>query len=68
MERRFIILPALLLITDVVKSNVEFRAMSTLLNSWPLIIYTIHSSPTWSFSAESTVQRPSLLSLFYQRH
>jgi hypothetical protein len=30
MERRFIMLPALLLITDVVKSKVGFRAMSTL--------------------------------------
>jgi hypothetical protein len=30
MERRFIILPALLLMTDVVKSNAGFRATSTL--------------------------------------
>ena len=30
MERRFIILPALLLITDVVKSNAGFRATSRL--------------------------------------
>jgi hypothetical protein len=32
MERRFIILPALLLITDVVKSNTGFRATSTTQN------------------------------------
>ncbi len=30
MEGRFIILPALFLITDVIKNNVGFRATSTL--------------------------------------